>query len=264
MATASRSASSTSVASGGGDGGGQQRLDVGDDEQRARARPGLRAGAHDRVVHALGRRAGLQRGGARARPARRSPRRPRRPALRARVSLPTPSGPTTSTPSRAEPPRRSSSSGRSKVSSSHSTRRCAAAVLPTRSSMATTGRRGLRRSRHRCRRPGRRAGRRGRAAARGRRAAPRTRPLRGPCGRSGPLASGRSRRVAGRGAALPPDHRARPHRHRPGGLDRGHREQLARPARPQRARDPLPGGDRVRARGRARCRGAAARRRPRR
>ena len=47
-------------------GGGQQGLDVGDDEQRARTRPGLRAGAHDGVVDALGGRAGLQRCGARS------------------------------------------------------------------------------------------------------------------------------------------------------------------------------------------------------
>ena len=59
--------------------------------------------------------------------------------LRARVTLPTPSGPVTSTPSRAEPPSRTNSSGRSKVSSSHSTSRRAASVLPTRSSTASAG-----------------------------------------------------------------------------------------------------------------------------
>ena len=44
--------------------GREERLDVGDDEQRAHAGPGLRAGAHDRVVNPLGGRARLQSGGA--------------------------------------------------------------------------------------------------------------------------------------------------------------------------------------------------------
>ena len=70
----------------------------------------------------------------------------------------------------------------------------------------------------------------------------------GPRSSCGARCVGRWHRVAGRSAALPPDDRARPHRHRPGGLDRGHREQLARPACSQRACDPLPHGDRVRPR----------------
>ena len=60
-------------------------------------------------------------------------------ALRTSVALPTPSAPATSTPSRGEPPRRVSSSGRRKVSSSHSTSRRAASAWPTRSSRSRTG-----------------------------------------------------------------------------------------------------------------------------
>src|SRR5690606_13059039 len=56
-------------------------------------------------------------------------------ALRASVSLPTPSGPMRRTPRRGVPPRRVSRSGRSNVSSSHSTSLRAAPVLPTSSSI---------------------------------------------------------------------------------------------------------------------------------
>jgi hypothetical protein len=71
------------------------------------------------------------------------------------------------------------------------------------------------------------------------------------------------RGVGGRGAAHPPDDRARRHGHRPGRLDVGHREQLAGPARPQRPGHPLTGGDRVRPRRGLDVAGAAATRRPR-
>ena len=60
-------------------------------------------------------------------------------ALRAMVSLPTPSGPVSSTPSRAEPPSRVSSSGWPRLSCSHSTSRRAVSTLPTRASIGSTG-----------------------------------------------------------------------------------------------------------------------------
>ena len=182
-------------------------------------------------------------------------------ALRANVALPTPSGPTTSTPRRADPPRLTSSSGRRKVSSSHSTRRRAASMCPTSSSMSRTGTSGSATSSPdtvasegrscRCR-----------TATRLRnRLAPRAvGPTGGRRARARGLRAGATRRCCRRGlallrprcrmatlrqpplsVALPTDHRRGHHRHRPGRLGRRDGQQLGRPRAPHRGREATAG-----------------------
>ena len=190
--------------------GREQGLDVGDDQDRAPSGPGLRAGARDRVVHPLRRSAGLQRRGAGGGhlDAARAHRGGRAAGHR---ELADPLG---AHDQHAEP------------------RRAAEAFQQLRA---------FERELEPLDEPMRGGGVADEVLARDDRwSGEPGRPdvVRGTRHRGGIGPGGTSQ--ACRGPAFPPDDRARPHGDRAFRLYRRHDEQLAGPARPERARDPLP------------------------